>query len=130
MVKELAKVRLQFTSANLERNDSVPESPASIKSFITPKIKIGCKKYLQFTAEAPNDTETEENFSIYPLDFKMFAKRAHSPGYCQAAGHTFHFGWSKPGADPEISERVGWKANSRKGGPEFDFSVWLSVIFL
>ena len=68
MVKELAKVQLQFTSANHERNDSVPESPASIKSFITPKIKIGCKKYLQFAAEAPNDTETEENLSIYPLD--------------------------------------------------------------
>ena len=38
-VKELAKVPLQFTSANLERNGSVPESPASIKSFITPKSK-------------------------------------------------------------------------------------------
>ena len=67
-VKELAKVRLQFTSANLEQNGSVPESPASIKSFITPKLKIGCKKYLQSASEALNDAETEENLSIYPLD--------------------------------------------------------------
>ena len=37
---------------------------------------------------------------------------------------------SKPGADPEISERGGRKPNSRKGGPEFDFSVPLPVIFL
>ena len=37
---------------------------------------------------------------------------------------------SLSGADPEISERGGWKPNSRKGGPEFDFSVPLSVIFL
>ena len=39
---------------------------------------------------------------------------------------------SKAGVDPEISERGGgrWKPNSRKGGPEFDFSVRLSVIFL
>ena len=35
-----------------------------------------------------------------------------------------------PGADPEISERGGRKPNSRKGGPKFDFSVQLSVIFL
>ena len=34
------------------------------------------------------------------------------------------------GADPEISERGGRKPNSRKGGPEFDFSKQLSVIFL
>ena len=37
---------------------------------------------------------------------------------------------SDPGADQEISERGGRKPNSRKGGPEFDFSVRLSVIFL
>ena len=37
---------------------------------------------------------------------------------------------SLSGADPEISERGGRKPNSRKGGPEFDFSVPLSVIFL
>ena len=34
------------------------------------------------------------------------------------------------GTDPEISERGVRKPNSRKGGPEFDFSVQLSVIFL
>ena len=61
-------MRLQFTSANLERNGSVPESPASIKSFITPKNKNRCKKYLQFAGEVPNDAETEENLGIYPLD--------------------------------------------------------------
>ena len=37
---------------------------------------------------------------------------------------------SDPGADQEISERGGRKPKSRKGGPEFDFSVRLSVIFL
>ena len=37
---------------------------------------------------------------------------------------------SLPGADPEISERGGRKPNSRKGEPEFDFAVPLSVIFL
>ena len=34
------------------------------------------------------------------------------------------------GADPEISERGGRKPNSRKRGPEFNFSVPLLVIFL
>ena len=38
---------------------------------------------------------------------------------------------AQAGADPEISERgAGSQILERGGGSEFDFSVWLSVIFL
>ena len=44
------------------------ESPASTKSFLTKKLKTGCKKNLELTAEVNSNAETEENFSIFPLD--------------------------------------------------------------
>ena len=101
------RVRMWWSANLRERNDSVLKVLNKVFHH-RKKLKTGCKKNLEFAAEA-NSTKTEKNLSVFPLDAQgedvhQTCASPHTDRVIVKLQAIFHFSCSKH-IDKEMSKK-------------------------